>query len=90
MSSPLVVLPVSDLEALVRRAVRDALEDQRANEPPAPEWLTTAEVAALIGVHPRSVAQYVRRDGLPSKRLGPKTVRYERAAVLAWIAARKR
>jgi hypothetical protein len=89
-ASPLVVLPVADLEALIERAVRRALEAQAANAAPEPEWLDTKGVAALLGVHPRSVPQYVRRDGLPCKRLGPKTVRYERAAVLAWIASRRR
>lgn len=83
--SPFVLISPADLESLVERAVRRALEAQK---PPESEWLDTRGAAALLGIHPRSVPKYVAR-GLPCKRLGPKTVRYERAAVTAWIAARR-
>ncbi len=89
MTAALAVVPVSDLERLISEAVAKALALRPANEAPA-EWLDTKGVAALIGVHPRSVAQYVKSRGPPCKRLGPKTVRYNRADVLAGIADRKR
>jgi hypothetical protein len=51
---------------------------------PAPDsdfTLTTADVAALLKVHPRQV----QRLGVPCRSLGWKTVRYSRAEVLDWF-----
>lgn len=87
-SSPLLLVSLPDLIALVRDALATHSPDAA---PPLTQgdWLDTRGVAALLGVHPRSVPQYVRR-GLPVRRLGPKTLRYERAAALAWLEGRKK
>lgn len=88
-----VTIGVDELERVVERAVDRAL-DARAPAPapseppePGPVWLTTKQVAELIGCHEKSVAALVAR-GLPRRELGPKTMRYERGAVLAWLAER--
>lgn len=59
-----------------------------------PNLLTTRQVASLLGVHGDTVRRYWKNEGLPMVRLpgserkaGP--VRFDRAAVEAWIAARK-
>lgn len=85
-ATQIVTITAQELEALIERAVTRALE---ALPQPAPDqrWLTTREVAELLGVHTRSVQHYVKR-GMPARFLGPKTVRYERDAVLAWFRAR--
>ena len=80
------MLSPADLEVIVERAVRRAL-DGRASAEPA-DYLTTRQCAELVGVHPRSIVRLVRDEGLPAVRLGGKTMRYERAAVLAWLARR--
>lgn len=87
--SGVVVIDPDDLAELIEGAVSRALAASRASSEPVAEWLDARGVAEMLGVHPRSVAQYVRR-GLPCRRLGPKTVRYERAAVVAWIERKGR
>lgn len=82
----LVVIDVDDLERRIEGAVRRALA-ARSNEP-APEYLTTKQAAELVGVHPRSVIRLVRDEGLPAIKLGDKTMRYDRAAVLEWMRGR--
>ena len=86
IATQLIVLSPEQLEALVERAVKRAL-DGRASAEPA-DYLTTRQCAELVGVHPRSIVRLVRDEGLPVVRLGEKTLRYERAAVLAWLDAR--
>lgn len=82
----LVVIDVDDLERRIEGAVRRALAARSAE--PAPEYLTTKQAAALVGVHPRSVIRLVRDEGLPVIKLGDKTMRYDRAAVLDWMRGR--
>lgn len=50
--------------------------------------LNTAEVAALLRVHPKHVYRLLRR-GLPGRRLGGEW-RFERDVVLAWVAREPR
>lgn len=48
-------------------------------------YLKTAEVAAILRVTPRTVERWRRRGaGPPYVRLGTRTIRYPRAAVLAF------
>jgi hypothetical protein len=46
-----------------------------------PELLTRDEVAAWLQIPSRDVARY----GIPCFKLGRKTLRYDRAEVLAWL-----
>jgi putative molybdopterin biosynthesis protein len=57
----------------------------RRTESPAPNatrLLTTNEVAALLGVHPKHIYRLLKR-GLPARRVGDEW-RYDEADVLAW------
>jgi len=55
-----------------------------------PEWLSPAEGAAALGVHPNTVRHWVRREYLPSERhtepheIGPPRYRIRRADVRAF------
>ena len=84
-----VVIDPDDLHAMIAAEIRSALAERATTDDRPSAWLNARGVAEMLGVHPRSVAQYVRR-GLPCRRLGPKTVRYERAAVVAWIERKGR
>lgn len=79
----IVVVSPAELERIVRAAVRAELDATR-NEPLS-EWLDATGVAALLGVHPRSVQKMVKHQGLPAHRLGPKLLRYRRDEVDRWV-----
>jgi hypothetical protein len=49
------------------------------------EIMTVTEVAAWLKIRPRQVERY----GIPSIRLGRKTIRYLRADVLAWLESQR-
>lgn len=82
----LVVVSPEELGRIVEAAVRRALEARIEGSPA--DWLDTKGAAALIKVHPRSIVRLVRDEGLPVVKLGPKTLRFEREAVLRWLARR--
>jgi excisionase family DNA binding protein len=50
--------------------------------------LTTAEVARLLRIHPKTVLRYVKTSGLPCTRLGGR-LRFMSAQVLRWLEQRK-
>lgn len=54
-----------------------------------PEYLTRAEVAALLKVHPSTITRLVKDADLPVVYFGPSTPRFDKAEVLAWNAERK-
>lgn len=80
----LVLMRASDLEDLVRRAVRDEIA-RSAPSDPAPEWLDRDGVAALLGYKPAYVSELVRHRGLPCTKVGRK-MRFSRREVEAWIS----
>jgi predicted DNA-binding transcriptional regulator AlpA len=50
------------------------------------EFLTTADVAKLLQIGVKAAhARRIRGNGPPFMQLGPRTVRYERRAVLDWL-----
>lgn len=53
------------------------------------ELLTSAEVAALLRVHPKHLYRLLRQ-GLPGRRVGRGHWRFRRDEVLGWIGARQR
>jgi predicted DNA-binding transcriptional regulator AlpA len=48
--------------------------------------LDTAATAAMLGLAPETLRSYRNdRIGPPYVRVGPRAIRYDRAAVLAWL-----
>lgn len=86
--SGLVVIDKEELRGLIADAVRDALAGREEGE--LSEWLDSHGAAQLLGVHPRSVAAMVRRQGLPCRRIGDRLIRYNRRELEAWIEAHKK
>lgn len=83
-SSKLVLVDLDELVALVREAVRVELTATTAVDR---EYLDARELAALLGVARSTVPQLVKREGLPTIRLG-RAYRFQRAAVIAWLEGR--
>lgn len=51
--------------------------------------LTARELAAVLRVTPRWVYNEVETHGLPAYRLGPRALRFESSAVVAWLETRR-
>ena len=62
---------------------------ERAQDVPQHDRLTTAEVAALCGWKPRTVAQYASRNRMPppSGHFG-RTPWWDRAVIVTWLEQR--
>ena len=83
--TPVIVVSPDDLRTIVGEAVRDALDErQRRHDHEPHEWLETAGVAALLGVHPRTVTKAAKAGELPCSRIG-KLYRYRRSDVVAYL-----
>lgn len=53
--------------------------------------LRTGEAAAYLGLSPSTLAKMrVRGDGPPYSKAGPRIVVYDRGALEAWLASRRR
>ena len=52
------------------------------------DLLTRAELAARLGVRPTTIGQWTRTGRIPARRLTPKVVCYDLAAVLAALETR--
>jgi excisionase family DNA binding protein len=81
----MMLLSEKDLRRIVGEAVRAELAN--ANHQPTSEYLTAEQVGEMLGVHSRSVAKYVQREGLPAVRAGAH-YRFRREAVIAWLEER--
>jgi excisionase family DNA binding protein len=64
-----VEAPVSDLEDMIRKIVRDELAKQPANED-APEYVTVAEYARARSISDGTVHTAIREKRLPSIKIG--------------------
>lgn len=84
VSPRLVLVDLDDLTALVREAVRAELSAVPADQS---EYLDARKLAELLGVARTTVPQLVKREGLPTIRLG-RAYRFRRAEVVAWLEAR--
>lgn len=83
------VLLVTDEETL-RRIIAD--EVKRALEAAGktrPRLLTADEVGERFNVDRRTVLKRAREQGLPSRRLGPREVRFAEAEVDEWAETRR-
>jgi excisionase family DNA binding protein len=83
----MVVATAGQLRALVRAAVREELEGTKAE--PAPEYLTTQQVAELLQTSARNVRYFVTRGQLPALRVGTE-YRFRRSAVLDYMEQREK
>jgi hypothetical protein len=83
---PNVVQQASELESLIERVVEVTIARIEATEPRKP-YITSRECARLIGVTPEHLsAMRARGEGPPWSGEG-KWIRYERRAVLDWLAS---
>jgi excisionase family DNA binding protein len=57
-----VTCTADDLRALIREAVREAVGAAPAT---GPGWLTTTQAAQQLGVHRRTVSQWVAKGEIP-------------------------
>jgi excisionase family DNA binding protein len=73
-------LTMDELRTLVQGAVADALRDKSEDE-----WLTREAVAAMFGVHPKTVSRLVRRKLLQGTRVG-RVLRFRRKEVDRYMA----
>lgn len=64
-----VVLEEDELEALVERAVRRALDMERGPRL-VDEWLDTAAAAALLSINPRTITKRAADGTIPASRIG--------------------
>ena len=82
-SVDLIVTTRSALREIIRDALADAL---RGQEKPAPELMSAEELAKRIGVHARTVRNWVLH-GCPHVRAGRK-LRFREPDVLQWLEER--
>lgn len=55
-----------------------------------PVYLTPAEVAEILKVHPRTVLRLAQQDPtMPATRIGTRLVRFEKAALERWLARKR-
>lgn len=86
-ASRVVVVDVEALRALVREEIARGLREHMPANDGGSEYLSSVEVGRLLGVHPRTIAKMVSRDGLPAHRFGAKLLRFKRSEVVAWLEA---
>ena len=82
-SVDLIVTTKSHLREIIRDAVSDALSDQKT---PVAELMSAQELGKRIGVHARTVRNWVLR-GCPHVRAGRK-LRFREPDVLQWLEER--
>ena len=71
------------------QAITTATDANAAPDAPADELLTDREVSAITKIPTGTLAsRRSRGGGPPFVQLGPRTPRYSRTALMAWIAAR--
>jgi excisionase family DNA binding protein len=83
-----VLLTPEQLDALLQRAVREAMASVQTSGSDSPDVLTRAQAAELLQVTEHHVTRLHRKEGLPGHKLG-REWRYRRSEILAWIAKRK-
>lgn len=83
----LVQLTVGDLKRVVAEAAREIVREELAGQV-LPRYLSTDQVAELLGVSDKTVVTLIVEQGLPeSRRLGQQR-RFELAAVTEWMRKR--
>lgn len=77
-----VTLTIDQLDAMIRKAVREEVTTREA------DVMTRPEVAKLLKVGERTVVSYVEKEKLPASKL-PNGWRFFRSDVIAWMKGRK-
>ena len=83
----LVTLTTEELEQLVDLRVRAAVRDE-VEKLVEPRFLTAADVAEMLQVCTKTVANLVKREGLPVARQLGRELRFERDRVVEWMRER--
>jgi hypothetical protein len=83
MSDVFIVTTRTDLREIIRDALADALHDQ---ETPAPELMSADALGKRIGVHAKTVRNWVLH-GCPHVRAG-RNLRFREPDVLQWLEER--
>lgn len=86
MSALAVTLTIEELEKLVERAVSRV--GVAASKSTVPDVMTREHVGQLLHVHPNVVSTYVKKRGLPARRVGGEW-RFLKSEVMAWILAQE-
>jgi excisionase family DNA binding protein len=66
MSNTLVLIEAAALRELIREVLRESFDQWS----PAPEYLDSKQGAALVGLHPKTLAALARRGEIPGVRVG--------------------
>lgn len=82
MNEPLVVLPLSELEALLRRCVREELAER--GYAAEQEILSKEHAAGIFGVSTRTITTWMARDGLPHHKGHGGRLYFKREELAAW------
>jgi excisionase family DNA binding protein len=88
VSAVAILMTEAELEALVDRRI--ALAQSAASKPGEPETLSLKEAAALLGVHRHTVPNLIRDKGLPCIPIGKRRMKFQRSALLLWMAERQK
>lgn len=64
-----VVLEEDELEALIKRAVRLALDMERGPRA-VDEWLDSAQASELLGINARTLTKHAADGTIPASRIG--------------------
>lgn len=83
MTQHAILLTEAELEALIDRRIAVASEVPKVEK----ELLTLNEVSVLLSLSRKTIAKYVREEGMPHSPHG-RVNRFSRSAVLAWNEAR--
>lgn len=82
----LAILSPEQLAELVDRAVDRAVAKMPRND--LHEVMTRDQAAEFLQCHPAVLTRYVRREGLPSHKLG-REWRFKRSELIRWLEGRK-
>lgn len=87
MSAPVqvVVVPITELRALVRDEIRAAFDEMQPHT--GDEYLDSARAAKVLGLHPKHLARLAKNGELQGFRLG-RAWRFLRADLDAFLTAR--
>lgn len=89
MAGELIVAMEDRLRAILREELQ-AILGARTTVHAGTDWITTTQVAAMLGCKPRYVGELARRQKLPSHQPSGRGGRriYRRSEVEAWVAER--
>ncbi len=75
-------LNVDELQSLIEKSIRNALEQKEEKKEPTTELLTRKEVAKFLGISLVTLNTWTKHGKLPALRIGTR-VRYNKADVIS-------